>query len=413
MKLRAGLERYMIAGAGPLATAGSQFLLLLLLLKILAPADFGRFSFLLTTIFFAASLWGALFCAPLPVLINRGVPEEREQAVRCIMAVNLVMALGAGLIFLLIATLLGFPRTGAALFALYAAMFLLRWFARAHAYAVGKAWRTTLSDIVYAVVLVTVVGTMVWLDTASVTNAIAALLLSIVMGMLPFGRDYLRRQVLALYRGAWPAYRAIWRVHSGWSFLGVVTTEATVNAHVYIVTLVAGPTAYAPIAATALMIRPIVVALNALAEFERASMARQLGQADRPAALRAVGRFRLALLAVWMGTGLAILLLFALAPRLVFPPHYALATMATGVGLWMAVAGVRVMYMPYSTLLQAAGEFRRLAKASVVSCGASIASVVLFLALVGPLWAITGILIGEMLFAIWVWRGARLWRAQT
>ena len=56
----------------------------------------------------------------------------------------------------------------------------------------------------------------------------------------------------------------------------MLTTEATANAHVYIVTLIYGPLGFAPIAATALFIRPVGVAMNTLTDYERCGIG-QLG----------------------------------------------------------------------------------------------------------------------------------------
>jgi hypothetical protein len=270
--------------------------------------------------------------------------------------------------------------------------------------------RTTLSDLTYAITLLCTVGTLAALKIGSLEMSFAAMLVSVLLGLLPFGRRYLRRQLLSPDIRAVRQYLDIWREHSGWSFLGVVTTEATVNAHVYIVTLIAGPAAYAPIAATALMIRPIGVAQNALAEFERANMARELGANRLGAALRAVILFRLCLVAAWIGTTMAVFAMFLLAPHLVFPERYSLSVLMTGVALWLLVSGMRLIRAPESTLLQAAGQFRPLAHASLVSCGVSVGGVAMLLFLVGPLWSICGIVAGEAVFTTMAWRQAHRWR---
>jgi Flp pilus assembly protein TadB len=76
----------------------------------------------------------------------------------------------------------------------------------------------------------------------------------------------------------------------------------------------------------------------------------------------------------------------------------------------MAVAGMRQLRTPESVLLQAAGAFRELASASMISSGISIVAVVVFLLAFGPLWSIAGILIGEAVFAAWTWRQAAQYR---
>ncbi|OHC95833.1 MAG: hypothetical protein A2095_09655 [Sphingomonadales bacterium GWF1_63_6] len=61
-------------------------------------------------------------------------------------------------------------------------------------------------------------------------------------------------------------------------------------------------------------------------------------------------------------------------------------------------------------MLQAAGEFRPLAFASLWSAGISIAMVLVLLFTMGPLWSIVGILIGEALFAAVTYVHAHRWR---
>ncbi|PSJ38284.1 MATE family efflux transporter [Allosphingosinicella deserti] len=407
-----GLLRYAMAAVGPVAGAGAQFVLSLVLLHLLTPAAFGKFAFLLVTSIFSAGLWSALFCAPLPVILNRGDAAGRAPAVR---ALTTLSTLGSVVVFCLFSVLglaLEVSLSGALLFGVYAAMFVLRWFARTHAYAHDRPIRVTISDLVYSVVLLGGVGALAIARATSVELCYAVMALSAALGMLPFGRAYLRT-LLSIDRSAFAHYRPVWREHSSWSLVGVITTEATINAHVYIVTLIAGPVAYAPIAATALMIRPMAVAQNALGDFERPRMARQIGSGRIDDAGRAVLFFRMVLLAAWIATCAGAIMLFVVDPHLVFPRDYDRSVLAIGTALWLAVSGVRLVRTPESTLLQAAGAFRPLAHASMVSCGISIVAVLVMLVAVGPLWSILGILAGELVFGGWTWRQAHRWRRQA
>lgn len=403
------LFRYALAMVGPIGSAGAQFLLSLVLLRVMDQAAFGRFAFLLVASQLSWGVWGALLCAPLPILLTGADPTARERLREALMTVNLIGSVIALGLFAILALAVGGGIAGAALFACYAAVSLLRWFARAHAYATGAALRTTASDITYALILLAGVALIFARGSGSLALAWGALLAAAVAGMLPFGRHYLAAQL------AWPAaaatrgYGAIWRQHSGWSLLGVVTTEATGNAQAYLVTLLLGPAAFAPVAASALMIRPINVAMNAITDLERAQMARQIAGGRITGALGAAALFRRVLVATWLATALAILLLLHFAPRLIFPPRYDLHFLEAGTALWMAVTMVRLLRMPESVLLQAAGAFRLLALASMWSSGVSVAAVLLLLLVGGPLWSIVGVLLGEVMFAVAIWRRCRTW----
>ncbi|QAY77486.1 hypothetical protein [Sphingosinicella sp. BN140058] len=410
--LVSGLMRYAVAAVGPIAGAGAQFVLSLLLLHLLSPAAFGSFAFLLVTSIFSAGLWAGLFCAPLPVLLNQADEAVRDRAIRSLTTLSTLGSILVFAVFAVMGLALHVPLGGALLFGVYAAMFVLRWYARTYAYAHDRVVRVTVSDLVYSAILLGGVGALAAAGIASVEWCYGIMALSAALGLLPFGRTYVRA-LFAFDREAFANYRPIWREHSGWSLAGIVTTEATINAHVYIVTLIAGPAAYAPIAATALMIRPMGVAQNALGDFERPRMARQIGSARIGDAVRSVRFFRMVLVAAWVATCTAAVLLFVIDPHLVFPREYDRSVLAIGTALWLAVSGIRLVRTPESTLLQAAGAFRPLAHASMIACGFSVLAVLAMLFVVGPLWSIVGILIGEFVFALWTWREARRWRRKA
>jgi hypothetical protein len=402
---------YGLAAAGPVGTAGSQFVLSIQLLHVLPPDSFGAFSFLLVTAQFCTGLWSALFCAPLPVLMTEQPGAEgRARVLRCLFSTNLALAAVAFLVFVGLGVGVGVPLAAALLFAGYAGTTLVRGFGRAYAYAVGTPLRTTASDLVYSATLLAGIVALALSGATSLTLAYGALFAGAVLGLLPFGLRYLAAQFLEVGPRHMPPYGDVWRRHAGWALTGVVTTEATVNAHAYIVTAVAGPAAFAPVAASALIIRPVGVVMNALTDFERPQMARQIGEGRIAEARHAVHVFRAVMVATWVGTAAAGGALLVFAPHLLFPPQYARETLELGAALWLAVAALRLVRNPESVLLQAAGWFRRLATASFLSSAVSVAAVALLLALAGPIWSVAGVFVGEATFAAWLWREALRWR---
>ncbi|WP_428334220.1 glycosyltransferase [Novosphingobium sp.] len=401
--------RYAAAFIGPLSSAGAQFMLSLILLRVLGQAEFGTFSFLLVAAILSWGLWSALFCAPLPILFHQHEGDQREAMMRCLFSTNLLVAIASIPVFWLLATSLGLQHAAAALYAANGVIALLRWFARAYAYAGGRQYRTMTSDLIYAGTLLAGVAIMALRGSTSLNFAYGMLAAAAVLGMLPFGRGYLRRQFLQFSPRSIPHYAPIWQKYSGWSLVGVVTTEATANSHAYIVTALFGPRAFAPLAASALLIRPVSVALNALMEFERAQMARALGAGQVGEAVGAARYFRLAMLLAWVLTAAAAALLMLVAPHLIFPARYSLPFLEAGAVLWMAVMLVRLMRSPESALMQAGGQFGPLAMASVISSGVSVAAVLALLIWVGTLWSIAGIMLGECIYAFWIWRKCRIW----
>jgi hypothetical protein len=238
--------RYGLAAVGPIGVAGSQFVLSVQLLHLLSVNDFGIFSFLLVASQFSTGVWSALLCAPMPILLASGDGAAQVAMRRSLMSANLIFCLLAFGAFAGLALALKAPLNIALMFGGYGAALLMRWFARAYAYAIGKPWRTMISDIIYSLVLLALVGFMLMAHTKSLLLPYAGLLVSALLGLAPFGLTFIRQQFLEVSARALAGYADIWRAHSGWSLVGVLTTEATANAHAYIVTLISGATAFAP-----------------------------------------------------------------------------------------------------------------------------------------------------------------------
>jgi hypothetical protein len=378
-----------------------QFVLSLFMLRLLQPAEFGAFIFSLIASQLSWGIWSALFCAPLPVQLAAAQADERKTAEAALLSANLIGAITALPLFAMVAALLGLHLPAGVCFALYGALGLLRWFARTYAYVHGRQLRTAASDLVYSTgtLLTFALGALVFRWDAQ-TACYAGLLGGITLALIPFGFSYARRQAAAYNcKDLW-RYGAIWRKHTRWALLGVLTTEATANAHAYIITLLQGPHAFAPIAASALLLRPVNVAQTALAEFEKPQMARLIAMRNWSGLLASKRIFLGALVVIWALTVVAAWALLHYNPYLLFSASYDLFFIEKAAYLWLAVAAIRLVQVPSSTVLGAAGEFRALAFASIWS---SLPSVLLTAALVyalGTLWSILGVAAGAILFLV-------------
>ncbi|HEX7857260.1 MAG TPA: hypothetical protein VF503_26560 [Sphingobium sp.] len=405
--------RYGMAFAGPAATAGANFLLSLVLLRVMTADVFGHFSFLLVLSQFSIGIWSALFSAALPVIMADPDAEAGRWRLATLFAANIASMALAVPLFIALAWGLGLSAQVAILFSLFAGLLLLRQFARTHAYAAGRAMRVMLSDVCYCVVVL--LGLPVLLLGRYAPGPMAAGLLTVaaLLALLVFGRSYLAPQFAPFPNHFLDRYRDIWKQHSGWSILGVLTTEMTMNAHAYIVTFFAGPSAFAVLAASSLLTRPVSVVTAALGEYERAQMATLIARREAAGLLRSLWRFRLAMIAVWLGTAAVLVVVLYAVPHIVFPRKYALETLITGSVLWMIVALVRVMRAPESAMLQGAGEFRPLAYASVWSAIFSVVGVAFALAVADPVWSISGVMAGELVYGLCLWPKARAWRRRA
>ncbi|MEN3748076.1 hypothetical protein TPR58_12945 [Sphingomonas sp. HF-S3] len=403
------LGRYGFALTGPVGAAGAQFLLSLVLLRILDPDSFGRFALLLVIAQFSWGIWSALFCAPLPRLLSEAGSSVREAAVPGILLANLAGVVLALPTFSVMAYLVNEPLGAALAYAVFVSVSLLRWFARALAYAHGEQGKVVMSDLLYALILI---GGTAWLAVAPdalEVQAYALLAMSVIVALAPFGMSYLPQRSAGSMFSRLKAYGLIWNDYTRWSLMGVGASELTANAHTYLVAFLIGPAAYAPIAATALLIRPVSVATNALIELERARMARLSGPDRRVKTVAMLRFFRLIIVLIVVTTAALSAALLCYDPRLLYPAAYAPSLLALGTALWIATIAVRVLPFPESALLQSLGAFRPLAMTGIWSALLSCVAVAAILAVAPPIWSIAGVFLGQALGAVLIWREARRW----
>jgi hypothetical protein len=391
---------YIFPVIGPVIIAGAQFLITLQLLHSLDPAKFGSFSFLMIAAQLTIGIWGALFCAPLPSIFKDGDKGRQEKILSSIFTANLVSALTVGFIFYGISTALQLNDNQAIPFAVFAVINLLRSYARAYAYVNGRNRRTTISDLTYGACLLLGLAVLTFWQVEKLSAVCFLMALGSIIGIASFGKDYLARQFLRVSVSSLKEYAEIWRSYARWSVIGVITTEATANAQAYIVTLSFGPQSFAPVAASALFIRPIAVIMNALTDFERPRLARLIAGGDTVKTKKLMHLFSYALWFTWAGSVSAAAFILYYMPHVAFPEAYAMNEIVFGVVCWLAIAALRIIRTPESTVLQAGGKFKLLAGSSIYSCGFSIVAVAVLVSFGTPMWSMIGVLAGEFVFAV-------------
>jgi len=394
--------RYGASTLGPVAVSGAHFIASILFLRDLAAAQFGLFSFVLILSAFAMSVTGAGFVLPATRSVIAGEARDTDACFKMNLAVGLVFALA---IFLLL-RFSGASSAEALPLALFGALSGWRWFARALAYIENRMRAAILSDLVYGGVIL--LGLLALEVSGAVTLARGGqlLLLAALASFLPFGPAFFAAQWRAVRQGRLASYLPIFRELTGWSLLGVALTEATLNAHAYLVTLIAGPGAFALPALGMLLMRPASLVQSSLPDLERPAMMRALAAKDGRRLSQILRNFLWALLAVLAGT------VILAAAILVFHPHLLLVYYQPQdvwivLGLAAAIMAVRALRTPLAVLMQAAGAFKALARLSAFSALASVASTLALLLAFGPIAALGGILVGDLVILALIWPMAR------
>lgn len=394
---------YIAAIAGPATAAVAQFALSLVCIKVLSVPEFGVFTLNLTVLQLAQSIWTALYCAPIQVVA--GSPNHVKSMREAIFAMSFTSSVGLALLHV-IGILVFEPDSGSVvLIAVCTATYLNRWFLRALTYCFGRNYLVFVSDLAYSLILIVLTAIWFWVQIPGIWVPFASMIVASLIAAaiclagcrgLILGRLLARVDTLSVYAD-------IWKRYSSWSVLGVVTTEMTANAHVYLVSALVGPAALAPIAASSLVVRPTLVSANALSEYGRARISRCHAEGEVRLVRQEISNFRIVLAGVLaVNVALAFAVFYFASPYLP-KKDYDTGTLMASAALWFVVALIRNLRTPESVFLQAVGEFRPLAFASVWSGVVSVVAVVATIIVFGPLMSILAVGVGELIYAAIIW----------
>jgi O-antigen/teichoic acid export membrane protein len=402
--------RYGLTSLGPVAVSGAHFVASLLFLRLLPPADFGHFSFLMIVVPFCLSATGAVLGAP--AAMTRGKDAAAAEAeLKTLLNISLLVSL---LAFVTVAAMMastGAAPAAALVFGIYAAVFTARSFARSYANVQGRIERVAGSDIVYSLVVIAALSALAAAGLFSLANAAVALVVATLLAMPTFGRDYAVRLLGAVKAPQFSAYRPMWHDVTRWSLLGVVLTELASNCHAYLVTFISGPGAFGLLALGALFMRPASLVLGALPDIDQPVMARKIAAKDLKGAFRVVNEFRTAAGAVLAGTVLLALALVFWFPHLLLK-HFQVNDVLVVLAFWVGITALRVVRTPEAVFIMATGGYSKLAWISGVSSAVALVLTLVLLVLIGPLWSLGGVLAGEVVMVAMLIPLANKWRRQ-
>lgn len=402
--------RYGVALVAPGSVSAAHFLLQLVLIQLFVPAQFGSVALILAIIQFGFGLSNALVATPYTVAVNR--PDDDPQADpdgSIYFLVNAAFCTGMGLACAAISHSFNPHPAASAAWGLAGGLTMLRWFGRAHAYAHHTPFRAAASDLTYSLTLIGGLGLVA--GFGEVTYAGTGLLFAVAAfsGGAALGTGFFGSHARLLgVRLA--AYRPVWQDQSRWMLLGVTATEATANAHIYLIAAFLGPAVLAPVAAAALFIRPIHLVITSLTLLERpvitrAVFSRSFDQLDRTRR-HMVTALGLALLATVAVT----ILVLVWVPQLIVRPDFPPGTVEAAAALWVLIALLQVLQTPAGVLLQGASRFRALSMINVRSSLVSLAAASTLLFLAGAVPSLFGIVLGLAFSTFWIKRDADQWR---
>jgi hypothetical protein len=399
--------RFGLASLSSAIVSVSHLLVQIFSIHHLQTAAIGTLAFLLVIIQFGYSLSNALVSTPYTIAVNQG-EEGDARGFDFFFPVNLMLALSQGLICAAIAWITASP-VAALAFGMAGTLSLIRWFGRSNAYAHHAPARAARSDLAYAGTILA--GLLIAMRTGADMSAIGGMLVAAsLVGLLPFGLAYIKRHFAMAPAHALKNYRPVWKEQSAWTLVGVLSTEATSNSHSYIVTLLAGPTAFAPIAVGMLFFRPVNVCITALTQLERPRMTRAVAKGDHGAAIKSERIFMAALVMLWLATCVVAAIALYFFPGVILKSTLDHRLVMIAVGLCALLSLVQCIQTPMSVMTQARKAFRPLAAQSMRSCVVGVVAVSMLVLGTAPVFSIGGVVLSQLVMMLGIWQLDRQWR---
>lgn len=278
--------------------------------------------------------------------------------------------------------------------AVAAGLLIALWSVRSHLRTTTLARRlrmeTTASDLAFAAGGLVAALAAIAADGDILADTLMALAVANALGIATLMLLVRRRPRVTLRRSARQRYARI-RPQLTWSFLGVTAANVQGQGMALLVTALAGPAAYAPIAAVVVLFTPLRLMGAGLINFLQPEISRLLSEGRVPAARR-----ELRLWSFFMGTaaflyGAAVLIGLPMLDTEVLhgAPIYAL-----GISAWILFTIATVSVMPHITL-EVLSAFRALAYLTFAAAAFGMTVVLAILAVLPPAYALIGVAASE------------------
>jgi len=372
-----------------------SFLLAYLLLRYAPAGHYGSFSFVMVLQAFGMALLNAVVASPLLILCNSTTTELAGTAPRQVKGF-FVIALGIATVLALLQACYLWLSTTDLLTTLTMAMAgwlqLLRWYGRCE-WQNRNVMVLLRSDLLFSFCSLLGVAMLWYFDTMSLSSIAVVLLLASLVALQPFAMGILD---LLKVPADWQTTKSGFRQQGKPALFGVLTVEATANFHSYLVVLLSGAAAFAPIAAAMLFFRPLAVVLGSLQQSERPLLVRAL-TSNNFTQVRLLLRFlRRAAIGAFALNLLVIMLVYQFAPHWLWPDPSSRSAFSYAMAIWSLIALLRALRSPVSSQLQALDQFAPLARATYISAICTIPLVLLGWWWAGPVASLLGVLAGEL-----------------
>jgi O-antigen/teichoic acid export membrane protein len=402
-RLHAFARRFLLMLGGEVMQSAFAFVLNISLARALPAERYGLFAIIVLIggfgIIYMRSLIGVPACIYIPR--SRRVAVARFHAVMFGSGALVVSIVGAALVA---AALAAWGQGAAIPGGLFVGAWSLRYFVRMLLFAQGRAGLATTCDLLFTLLASASCAPLVWRGSGEMLLphvllaltaahlvasglALAALRQPIRVSL----RRVIRRRLITLL----PTMT--------WSIVSVTMANIQGQGAVLLLAVIAGPAAYAPIAATMAFFSPLRLAAAAMANLTQpdfaGAMARSGPRGVMEILLLSTGM--IGLVCVSYGLLMAVcfptLALHAFAHRFGDAPLHLIAF-----NVW-CIATVAVLYSVPKTLLESGQRFRGITVLAAFGALVCMPTVVVLLKIASPAWSLLGILLSEIVVLIGSW----------
>ena len=393
------VRRFAVILSGELIQSLFHFVLNIVLVRELGAHGYGLFAIVFTIGAVGVTYIRALVAVPATLFLSRslGRPAERGH--------DAVFGSGATAIALLMAAAVSVglaPAIGGAALAggAFVGLYAFRSYLRIVLLARRAPWIAGASDIVYSVCGLMLVAFLHAGDIALLEHVFlgiaAAHAAGIAVALAAIGRP-VRVSFRASVRRR---YAEIWRTLI-WSLLGVTGTTVQGQGLTLLFALLAGPAAYAPIAATLVLFAPLRIPTNALNNMVLPDISALLAAGRRLEARRLVLRSTALIGLACLAYGVAMWMALPIIESHLFNGRFASEPMkGIGFGVWCVVT-IALLYAIPRAFLEASAAFRVIAAGALVSAAVGFLIMVPSLLTLSPPFALIGLAVSESVTALW------------
>ncbi|MCC0806409.1 hypothetical protein FPV16_09300 [Methylobacterium sp. W2] len=405
------VRRFILMLGGEVTQSAFHFGINIVLARSLSPHDYGRFAILFLVGGLALTYIRSLAGVPATITIP---PRAGRRAARGFdvtfgtVAVILSATIAAGVCAALMAT----SDINALAGSLFVGLWSLRSYLRLALFAKHRPAISGMGDVVFALSGTAFTVAMIHFQGApGLDETLFALACANGLGIvasLALLREPIR---LSLGRSVRRRYGAMIPTLS-WSLVNVTTANVQGQGQSLLVAAMAGPAAYAPMAATFVLFSPLRLSASALINMVQPEVAGHLARGNftlaRRFALICSGLLGLGCIAY----GAIILSVLELIEHKLFAGQFSGAPMMLiAVAAW-AIVTVSLIHAPMRILMETMQDFRPLSVIAGVSVGIGAVAVIGLLLMAQPAWSLFGVLISEVVVlagCLWMlkpWRAA-------